>query len=152
ARIGERVIDEVLLLAALGHAHLDLVAALGAQGLGEQRALLDLVGDEDGARARLVVVELSQKRAEHLAGRERALGYGEIPAIPPFLAGAKKEPLPAAEAAGLVHGEHVGLFDPARIDALMRLPRRERGETVAVDGGALEVERGGGFLHLRRQL
>src|SRR5207249_7259692 len=53
ARIGEGVIDEVLLLAALGHADLDLAAALDAQGLGQQRALLDLVGDEDCARARL---------------------------------------------------------------------------------------------------
>src|SRR5262249_26901699 len=136
ARIGERVIDEILLLAALGHAHLDLVAALGAQGLGEQRALLDLVGDEDGARARLVVVKLGEKRAQHLAGRERAVGLGEIRAIAPVLAGAEKEHLHAVEAAGLMHGEHVGLLDPARIDALMRLHRRERGETVAADGGA----------------
>ncbi len=60
--------------------------------------------------------------------------------------------LHAVEAAGLMHGEHVGLLDPARIDALMRLHRRERGQTVAVDGGALEIERGGGLLHLRRQL
>src|SRR5262249_58415409 len=102
ARIGERMIDEVLLLAALGHAHLDLVAALGGQGLGEQRTLLELVRDEDGARARLVVVELGEKRAEHLAGRKRAIGFGEISAIAPVLAGAEKEHLHAVEAAGLM--------------------------------------------------
>src|SRR5262249_50120617 len=62
------------------------------------------------------------------------------------------EYLHAAKAAGLMHREHVGLLDTVRIDALMRLHRRERGEAVAVDGGALEVERGGGLLHLRRQL
>src|SRR5438876_10202253 len=51
-----------------------------------------------------------------------------------------------------MQGEHVVLLDPVRVDALMRLHRRERGGTGAVDGGALEVERGGGLLHLRRQL
>ena len=50
-----------------------------------------------------------------------------------------------------MHGEHVRLLDPAGIDSLMRLHRREGGETVAVDGGALERERGGGFLHFRCQ-
>src|SRR5262249_43404296 len=90
--------------------------------------------------------------AEHLAGRKRAVGLGEIRAIAPVLAGAEKEHLHAVEAAGLMHGEYVGLLDAVRIDALMRLHRRERGQTVAVDGGALEVERGGSLLHLRRQI
>src|SRR5262249_42820950 len=48
-------------------------------------------------------------------------------------------------------GEDVGLLDAARIDALMGLHRRKRGETVAVDGGALELERRGSLLHLRCQ-
>ena len=38
-RIGERVVDEVLALAALGHRDLDLVAALGGQRGGEQLAV-----------------------------------------------------------------------------------------------------------------
>ena len=119
--------------------------------LGKQRAFLDLVRDEDAARTRLVVIELRKKRAQHLAGGERAIGFGEIGAIAPVLPGAEEEHLDAAEAAGLMHGEHVGLLDAARIDALMRLHRRERGEPVAVDGGALELERAGGFLHFRCQ-
>src|SRR2546429_9484083 len=72
--------------------------------------------------------------------------------MPQFVPGGKKNPLAPAEAAGLMRGEHTGLLAPVRVDALMRLHRRERGQTVAVDGGALEIERGGGLLHLRRQL
>ena len=120
--------------------------------LGQQRALLDLVRDEDAARARLVVVELGEECAEHLAGARRAVGLGKIGAVAPVLAGAEEEHLDAAEAAVLVDGEHVRLFDAARIDALMRLHRRERGETVAIDRGALEIERARGLLHLGREL
>src|SRR5262249_51553262 len=152
ARIGERVVDELLLLAALRDGDLDLVTALGAQRLGEQRAFLDVAGDEDAARARLVVVELREKGAQHLAGRKRAIGLGEIGAITPVLSGAEEEHLNAIEAPGLMHGEYVGLLDPARIDALRRLHRRERGEAVAIDAGTLELERGGGLLHLCSQL
>ena len=120
--------------------------------LGQQRALLDLVREEDAARARLVVVELREERAQHLAGRERAVGLREIGAIAPVLAGAEEEHLDAVEAAVLMDGEHVGLLDAARIDALLRLDRRQRGEPVAVDRGALEIERGGGLLHLGGEL
>ena len=49
-------------------------------------------------------------------------------------------------------GEHVGLLGAARIDALRRLRRRQRGQPVAVDRGALEIERGRGLLHLAGQL
>ena len=102
-------------------------------------------------RARLVVVELREERAQHLARPERAVGLGEIGAVAPVLAGAEEEHLDADEAAVLMHGEHVGLLDAARIDALLRLHRRERGEPVAVDRGALEIERGRGLLHLGRE-
>jgi len=34
----------------------------------------------------------------------------------------------------------------------MRLHRRERGEPVAIDRGALEIERGGGLFHFRGKL
>ena len=45
-------------------------------------------------------------------------------------------------------GEHVGLFHGARVDALLRLDRRQRGEAVAIERGGLEFELGGGLLHL----
>ena len=49
-------------------------------------------------------------------------------------------------------GEHVGLLGAARIDALRRLRRRQRGETVAIDRGALEIERVRGLLHFAGEL
>ena len=39
-------------------------------------------------------------------------------------------------------GEHVGFLQGARIDALMRGDRRKRCQPVAIDRGALEIERG----------
>src|SRR5262249_33177266 len=152
ARVGKRVIDELLLFAAARVEDLDLVAALGGQRLRQQRLLLDRVRDQDQPRSRLVVVELRQEGAEHLTRTERAVGLREIGAVAPVLPGAAEEHLHAEEAALLMHGEHVRLLNAARIDALMRLHGRERGKAVAVDRGALVVQRGGGFLHLGREL
>src|SRR5262249_56789369 len=95
--------------------------------------------------------EWRTERASHLAAGKRATGFRKIGAIAPVLPGAEEEHPHAAEPAGLMHGDHVRLLAPAGIDSLMRLHRREGGETVAVDGGALERERGGGFLHFRCQ-
>ena len=51
-----------------------------------------------------------------------------------------------------MHGEDVGFFGVARVDALLRLHRRERRQPVAVDRGALEVERLRRLLHLDGEL
>ena len=85
-------------------------------------------------RARLVVVELREERAQHLARLERAVGLGEIGAVAPVLSGAEEEHLDAAEAALLMDGEHVGLLGAARVDALRRsasptAPRGGRGRS-----------------------
>ena len=45
-------------------------------------------------------------------------------------------------------GEHVGFFHRARIDALLRLDRRQRGEAVAIERRGLEFELVGRLLHL----
>ena len=49
-------------------------------------------------------------------------------------------------------GEHVGFLDGARIDALLRLDRRERGEAIAVKRRGFEFELLGGIFHFGRQL
>ncbi len=49
-------------------------------------------------------------------------------------------------------GEHVGLFHGTRVDALLRLDRRQCGETIAVEGCSFEFEFGGGLLHLAGEL
>ena len=115
------MIDEVLPLPALGHAHLDFVAALRAQSVRQQLVLLNDMGDQDAGRNRLVVVELSEKGAQNLFGGERAVGAREIGAIAPVLAGPEEEHFNATKAAGLMHGKDVRLLDHAWIDSLMGL-------------------------------
>ena len=124
------------------------MAALDGERFGEQFALVEVVRQQNAPRTRLVVIELGQERIEHFAGQERAVGAGKIGAVAPVLAGAEEKHFDAGEAAVLVGGEYIGLFDAARIDALARLDRRQRGEPVAQRGGALEIERFGGAVHL----
>src|SRR5207248_9262710 len=147
ARIGERMVDQLLLLAALRGRDLDLMPALDRERFAEQRAVLDLVRQEDATRRRLIVIELRQKRAEHFARFERAVRAREVGAVAPVLTGAEEEHLDARISALLVHGEHVGVLHAARVDALARLDRRERREPVAVNRGTLEIERTRRLFH-----
>src|SRR6185312_7689207 len=75
------------------------------------------------------------------------VGLREIGAIAPVLPGAEEEHLDAGVAAVLVHGEDVRLLERARIDTLVRLDRRQRGEAIAEDRRVLEVERLGRIVH-----
>jgi hypothetical protein len=84
------------------------------------------VRQQDEFRRRLVVVELREERAQHLFRREGFLRAREIGAVAPVLPGAEEEHLDAGIAALLMDGEHVGLLHGARIDALLRLDRRQR--------------------------
>ena len=111
AGVLQRVVDQVLLLAALRHADRDLAAGLGAERLGQQFLLLDVARQQDGAGDRLVVVELGEERAQHLAGLQRRIGLREIGAVAPVLAGPEEEHLDAGLPAFLVDGEDVGLVD-----------------------------------------
>ena len=127
------------------------MAGLDAQRLSQQFGFLDLVRQQDQARRRLVVVELRQEGGQHLLGREGLLGTREVGAVAPVLAGAEEEHFDAEEAAFLVDCEYVGLLDRPWIDALLRGDRRQRRETVAIDGGCLELELARGLLHLGRE-
>src|SRR5690242_17768434 len=108
--------------------------------------------DQNKAGRRPVVVELSHERRQHLACGERAVRFGKIGAIAPVLAGAEEEHLDTGESALLIQREYIGFLDAARINALMRLDRRERGKAVAVDRSALEIERHRRLLHLVSEL
>ena len=108
--------------------------------------------DQDQARTRLVVIELGEERGQNLGGRQRFVGPRKIGTVAPVLPGAEEEHLDAGEAALLMQGKDVRLLDAARIDPLVRLNRRERGQAVAVDGGMLEVERERGLFHLGGEL
>src|SRR5580704_6117442 len=113
-RLGKRVLDQVLLLAALRHHDFDAVAALGAERLGEQRAVVDFVRRQDQARTRLVVIELGEERGQNLGGRQRFVGPRKIGTVAPVLPGAEEEHLDAGEAALLMQGKDGRLLDAAR--------------------------------------
>src|SRR5215472_8568844 len=99
-----------------------------------------------------VVVELRQERRQDLFRTERTVGLGEVSAITPVLPGAKEKHLHASEPALLMDGEDVGLLHPAWIDPLMRLNGGKRGEAVAIDRRALEIECGRSVFHLAGEL
>ena len=118
----------------------------------DQRLLLHLVGQQDEARAGLVVVELGEEGPQHLGFRQGAVGAGIIGAVAPILAGAEEEHLDAGGPALLVAGEHVRLLHPAGVDALRALHGRERGQAITQARGPLELQLLGRRLHLQRQL
>src|SRR5262249_24919636 len=148
----ERMLDQIFLLATLRYDHFDLVAGLGGERFRQELAVVDLVRDQNQPRTGLVVVELREKGRQELAGRDRAVGFRKIRAVAPVLPGAEKKDFDAGETALLMQRENIGLLHTARVDALMRLNGRERGKTVAVDGGAFEIERLRSFFHLGREL
>ncbi|OIQ67457.1 hypothetical protein GALL_509640 [mine drainage metagenome] len=113
---------------------------------------MDLVRQQDETGRRLVVVELRQEGIEHFALRQALVGARKIGAVAPVLPGTKEEDLDTGISALLMDGEHVGFLDRARIDALLRLDRRQRRETVAVKGCGFEFELGGSLFHLAREL
>ena len=102
ARIGQRVLDQLALLAALRHGDLDVVPGALAERRRQQLALLEIGRDEDQPRHRLVVVELRQERLEHARRVEALVGLREIGAVAPVLAGAEEEDLDAGQPAVLV--------------------------------------------------
>ena len=141
------MLNQILLLAALRQGDLDFVPDLAAQRCGQKLAVGNLVRYQDQPRWRPVVVELRNKGGQDLFRRERTVRPGEVGAIAPVLPGAEEKHLDAGKSALLMNGEHIGLLDATRIDALMRLNGGERGEPVAVDGRALEIERRRSLFH-----
>ena len=77
ARVGQRMRDQFLFLAALRRRDLDLEARLDRQGACHQLGFLDRVRQQNEFGRRLVVVELREERGQHLLRRERFLGAAE---------------------------------------------------------------------------
>ena len=152
ARIGQRVRDQFLLFAAPRRGDFHLESGLDRERIGQQFGFFDLVRQQDEFRRRFVVVELREERGQHLFRSKRFLRARKIGAVAPVLSGAKEEHLDAGISALLMDGEHVGFLHGARIDALLRLDRRERGEAVAVKRRGFELEFAGGLFHFGRQL
>src|SRR5262249_40079420 len=70
AGVGEGGRDDVALSAPARHQDLHLAAARDGERLRQQFAVLDFLRQQDEAGTRLVVVELREKCAQYLAGRE----------------------------------------------------------------------------------
>ena len=119
----------------------------GAQHLAEGLRARNGVAEQHEARRRAVEIELREERVEHLLGRQRPVGARKIGAVAPVLVGAEEEHLDAELPRLLGDGEHVGLGNRARIDALLALDRGERADAVAQAGRALEIERRGRLAH-----
>ena len=103
---------------------------------------------EHEARRRAVLVELADEGFEHFGVGERGVGARAEGVVAPVLEGAEEEDLDAELAAFLVDGEDVGFLDAVGGEVALALDQRERREAVAEQGGALEVERCGGRVHV----
>ncbi len=151
AGVGQRVVDQVLLFAALWNRHLDLPVHTFAQRFGEKGTFGKIMGEQDLPGGRFVVVELGKETFQDRSLFQRFVGLGEIGPVAPVLAGPEEEHLHAGLPAFLMDGEDVRLLHVVGIDALMGLDVRQGGQSVPVDRGALEVERFGGLFHLLGQ-
>ena len=148
ARIGDGVVDELALLAALGPVDLDLAAALEREGLGEQGAVGGVDVGEDQLGDRPVVVELADEGAHDVGVLIRLVDAGEVGAVAPVLAGAEEEHLDAGLAALGEEGEDVGLLEGRGVDHRLLGDAGQRADAVAQARGALELHVVGGGLHL----
>ena len=125
ARVDQRVIDECPLVAALRHRYLDAIPGSGAQGLGEQGRLRELVGQQHTGRADLILVKLREETFQDFARPEGLVRARVVRSVAPVLIVADEEHLDAGNATFLVNGEYVGLVHCPRMHSLVRLDRRQ---------------------------
>ena len=150
ARGGEDAIDQLLFIAALRHRQ-DDTAAAERQRLLDQLLLGQPMAEQHQRRFWPVVVELADKRAQHVLDRELAIVAREIGAIAPILPAAEKEHLHAGLPGLLIGRDHVGIDDAGHVNVLMSLDQGEGADAVADQPRRLEIERRGGGLHLGRE-
>jgi hypothetical protein len=96
----------------------EAVSASRREGCRHQFRLLDLMGEENEPRGRLVVVELRDERSQDLVRRHRLVGLREVGAVAPILKIPEEEHLDAELAGLFVECEYVGVFHRLRVDAL----------------------------------
>ena len=80
----------------------------------QEPLLLDVVGEQEELRDRLVVIELRQEGRQDLGLGDRLVGAREIGAVAPVLSAAEKEHLDAGLPALLHEAEDVRLLDGMR--------------------------------------
>ena len=107
----EDTVDKLPLLAAPRHRKTYTRAAQGQSFL-YQLMLDELMTEQNDGRLGAIVIELADKRSQHLLDGELAVVARKIRPIAPVLTPAKEENLHAGLPAGLVRGNHVGVDDP----------------------------------------
>src|SRR5690242_3668754 len=120
ARGQHDAVDEPLLVAALRNRELDAPTPQG-QRLFDKLLLNERMAQQHDRRFRLVVVELADKRGQHLLDRELSVMPRKIGAVAPVLAAAEKEHLDAGLTAGLIGRDDIGIDDAADMNVLVPL-------------------------------
>ena len=139
ARVQVCLLDNAALLAALGQADFHLVLGFHFERVGHQLGFLDAVAEKDQLRHRLVVVELREEGRQHLFGCVVAIVFGIPDGRAPVLPRAEEEGLHRGLPSLAVNGEHVGLDQAVRIDALALAHGGQRADAITQGCCALIV-------------
>ena len=149
---GDRL-HEGALVAAARHPEVDPAAAQPGQPLGEGLGVVGEHGHEHlagHALARLTAVDLLEQVLDDV-GRRLGVALGDPAALSADATAADVEELHRDLELVLGEGEHVGVGGVGQHDRRLLEDPLERADVVAQAGGALEVELGGGRLHLSGQ-
>jgi len=98
-----------------------------------------------------IVVELADKRGQHLLDRELAIVAGEIGTVAPILSAAEEKHLDAGLSACLVCSDHVRIDDPWDVNVLVALDQRQRADPVPDQRRRLEIKSSRNCLHFGRE-
>ena len=128
-----------------------LALRLDRERFGEEVVLRRRNGNHDQRRRRAGIIELRDKGAEDGLCFVFLVVLWKKRVIAPVLASTEKEHLHAGLAALRMKGEDICFGDAAGINVLRSLNIGKRADAISQFRGALEIEFGGGFLHLRRQ-
>ncbi len=145
------VLHQLGLFAALGDHDLDLASGLFGQRICHQIIIVEAMRQDQHPRRFAVGIELADKGLHHLGRVLVPADARVIVVVAPVLVGADEEHLHAGLPAISVQRDHVRLGHALRVDALGGLHLGQRLDPVAQGGGALELHRFAGLLHLRRQ-
>ena len=138
-RVGDRDLDQLLLLTPLRHRDLDLALGAHGQRLGKQRLLGQGLGQEQQRRRLPLAIELGDEGLHDLCqlavlGVCRVVGAIAVVPTAPI-----EEDLDAYLPSGAMRGDHVCVFHGRGVDSLPALDVGQRLQAVAERGGRLEV-------------
>ncbi len=146
--VGDGVIGQALLVAALRRLEIDGMAGSAGQRFAQQRRFVRHMAEQQQRRGRAFCVELRQERLHDFFDRGFRLVARKIRAGAEIAPGAEKEDLNGDMAAFLMRGDNVGVVDPGDMDILARLDGRQNLDAVAQFRGGFVIELVARLLHL----